>query len=149
MSITCRLDRPCEWQLYQVNQRKRKGSYPYPVLSNQYKESFSDNLTEMYRKSIKTKGEMARLIEAFEYGEYVSFSDFHLCEHIPQECIPMNYNMDSFIADELRADKTGQPMVIDFVAVAPDNFLNEDIMSFLVTQVQRILPEFHCIGRLV
>lgn len=147
--ITCPEEKPCEWQLYQINSGKKGGHYPNPVLSNQYKDSFSGNITEMYRKSIKTKGEMARLVEAFAYEGYVKFHDFYLCDRLPEECIPANYNMDTFILDEIRVNRTGQPMVIEFKAVDPENYLNEDIMNFLVTQIQKVLPDYQCVGKLV
>ncbi len=147
--ITCPIERPCEWNLYEVHQRTGREKYQYPVLSNQYKESFSGNITEMFRQSIKTKAEMARLIEAFDYGDYLTFSGFELCGEIPPECMDSSYNMDSFLADELRTGTAGQPLVIRFTATDPADYLNEDIMSFLVTQVQRIFPDYHCVGEII
>lgn len=147
--ITCPEEKPQEWQLYQINPDRGKNRYHYPVLSNQTKDSFSANLMELYRMSIKTKGEMARLMEAFPYGEYVQFQDFLLCDSLPEESIPGNYNMDAFLPDEFRINQPGQPMLIEFKAKDRTNYLNEDMMSFLVTQVQKILPEFICAGRLV
>lgn len=147
--ITCPMDQPCEWQMYQVNRIDRKGKYPYPVLSNQFKESFSGSITEMFRKSIKTKGEMGRLIESFDYGEYVTFVDFQVCNQMPKGCAAANYNMDAFVEDEIRTQDVRKILVIDFSAKDLTCYLNEDIMSFLVTQVQKIFPEYHCCGRLV
>ncbi len=147
--ITCPEEKPWEWQLYRINQDEKKNQYPYPILSNQYKNSFSGAITEMYRMSIKTKGEMGRLMEAFPYEGYVQFHDFILCDSLPEEIIPGNYNMDAFIFDEFRINKPGQPMIIEFKAVDRTNYLNEDIMSFLVTQAQKILPDFLCMGRLI
>ena len=60
-----------------------------------------------------------------------------------------SYNMDSFLADELRTGTAGQPLVIRFTAMDPSHYLNEDIMSFLVTQVQRIFPDYHCVGEII
>lgn len=147
--ITCPIEAICEWELYQVNKRKGDESYPYPILSNQYKESFSGAITEMFRKSIKTKGELARLVESFQYDDYLEFCDIKIVDHMPLECIYSNYNMDGFLQDEIRRGNHRQILVIDFVAVNPENYLNEDIMSFLVTQVQKIFAEYRCVGRLV
>jgi len=147
--ITCPIEAICEWEMYQVNKRKGSESYPYPILSNQYKESFSGAITEMFRKSIKTKGELVRLIEAFEYDHYLEFRDIKITDQMPPECIGSNYNMDGFLQDEIRRGNHRQALVIDFAAVDPGNYLNEDIMSFLVTQVQKIFAEYHCVGRIV
>lgn len=147
--ITCPIERPCEWRLYEVHQGTGREKYPYPVLSNQYKESFSGSITEMFRRSIKTKAEMGRLIESFDYGDYLTFDGFELCTEISQECRDANYNMDSFLTDELRTGDAGQLLLIRFMARNPANYLNEDIMSFLVTQVQRIFPDYRCAGCII
>ncbi len=147
--ITCPIERPCEWHLYEVHRATGREAYLYPVLSNQYKESFSGSITEMFRKSIKTKAEMGRLIEAFDYEKYLTFCDFKLCSEIPTICRDANYNMDSFLTDELRTGDAGRILVVQFTAKDPAEYLNEDIMSFLVTQVQRIFPDYHCVGEIV
>ncbi len=147
--ITCPDDRPREWQLYQVNKGYTGKKYLYPVLSNRYKESFSGNLAEIYRRSIKTKAEMARLIESFPYKDYMRFLDFEIVREVPKECEASNYNMDGFIQDEIRAGNFQQVMLLRFAPVQPGHYLNEDIMCFLVTQVQKIFPEYQCVGKLV
>lgn len=146
--ITCPIPGPCDWNLYELHQRTGRESLLYPVLSNQYKETFSGSITEMYKKSIKTRGEMARLIESFDYGEYLTFHGFEILDDMPGECIPCNYNMDGFIIDEIRTGTRRQVLLISFGAADPGNYLNEDIMSFLVTQVQRIFPDYRCAGRI-
>ncbi len=146
--ISCPVDKPCEWNLYQVNKKSGREHYPYPILGNLYKESFSGNITEMYRRSIKTKGEMARLMEAFSYDNYVRFIGMEIRETFPKEWEYSNYNMDGFIQDEIRIGSGRWALVLNFVPVEQDNYLNEDIMSFLVTQVQKMFPEYFCIGRL-
>ena len=45
---------------------------------------------------------MARLIESFDYGDYLTFCGFELRGEIPPECRESNYNMHSFLTDELR-----------------------------------------------
>lgn len=37
-------------------------------------------------------------------------------------------------------------MLLHFTAADPGNFLNMDIMSFLVTKAQKLFPEYHCAG---
>lgn len=147
--ISCPVDNPCEWLLYQVNKRSGKEYYLYPVLSNQSRESFAGSLTEMFRRSIKTKAELARLMEGFSYGNYVVFQDFEILETEPEGFEACNYNMDGFILDEIRIGNSRQTLVLSFQAVKQGHYLNEDIMSFLVTQVQKLFPEYLCIGRLI
>ena len=147
--ISCPADRPCDWSLYQVNKCKDRRRYLYPVLSNCFKESFSGSITEMYRRSIKTKAEMARLIESFPYGEYVHFMGMEIGEELPKGWESSNYNMDGFIQDEIRIGHSKLVLTLFFAPVDRENYLNEDIMSFLVTQVQKLFPEYMCVGSMV
>ncbi len=88
-------------------------------------------------------------MESFEYGDYLVFSGFEILRSVPEECVPCNYNMDSFMEDEIRTGNQRPVLVICFEARDEENYLNEDIMSFLVTQVQRIFPDYCCVGRIV
>ena len=54
--------------------------------------------------------------------------------------------MDQFITDELRRREKQETMLLHFTAADPNNFLNMDIMSFLVTKAQKLFPEYHCFG---
>ena len=146
--ISCTLDAPYEWELYQIGREEEKGQYSYPILGNRCKESFSGNITDLYRRSIKTRGEMARLIEAFDYSCYVTFKGVEICEMPPDGWEGANYNMDGFVRDEIRIGDTRQVLLLHFVPADEGNYLNEDIMSFFVTQVQKLFPEYLCIGRL-
>lgn len=147
--ITCTMENPQEWEFYRVHKEPEKMQYPYPVLSNRHKESFADSLTRMYQQSIKTKAEMARMIESFPYADYVEFCDLKIMENAPADWEASNYNMDGFIQDEIRIGKNPQVMCILFMEKDMGNYLNEDIMSFMVTQVQKIFPEYLCVGKLV
>lgn len=145
--ITCPEENPCQWALYRVNQRPAQLKYAYPVLSNQCRESFAGDLADMYRKSVKTRAEIARLIAAFGYESYVTFQGIDLLEH--GAGVAQTYDMDAFISDELRVGDAHQVMELSFAARDSENHLNMDIMSFLVTQVQKLFPEYRCQGRLV
>lgn len=53
---------------------------------------------------------------------------------------------NQIITDELRKKETQETMLLHFTAADPGNFLNMDIMSFLVTKAQKLFPEYHCAG---
>lgn len=144
--LTCPLPDPCDWKLYRVNKRPEKIKYQYPMLSNQCKESFSASVNEMFRKSVKTKAEIARLIEAFDYSSYVTFHDVKVSKDVPE--VVYTYSMDDFIEEEIRIGGLQQTMEL-FFKTSGSHYLNEDIMSFLVTQVQKLFPEYYCIGTLL
>lgn len=56
--------------------------------------------------------------------------------------------MDDFIVDEFRTKSNRDVLLLHFGAIDPENYLNTDIMSFLVTQAQKLFPEYECRGML-
>ena len=132
--ITCPEENPHQWMLY-------------PVLSNLSRESFAGNLSDRYRRGIKTKAEISRILAAYSYEDYVVFQNVALEPSPDARC--QTYPMDDFILDELRTEKAGMAMTLTFSSRQPDHFLTLDIMSFLVSQVQSLFPEYICQGKLV
>ena len=144
MLITCQEKGPVNWKLIQVNPSDRKLRYAYPLLANQPEESFASNLGALYQQGVKTRGELRRVILSYGYDSVVSFQDVEVGEAGPAEA--ETYDMDQFITDELRKRETQETMLLHFAAADPGNFLNMDIMSFLVTKAQKLFPEYHCAG---
>ena len=95
---------------------------------------------------MKTKGELRRVIESYGYEGIVEFQDSELRSAMTTPSL--TYNMDDFIVDEFRTQSNRNVLLLRFGAVDPENYLNTDIMSFLVTQVQKIFPEYECRGML-
>ena len=121
--ITCALDAPHEWELYRIGREEERGHYRYPVLGNRCKDSFSGELTDLYRRSIKTRGEMARLIEAFDYRGYLALKGVEICGEPPEGWEGANYNMDGFVRDEIRVGHSGQTLLLHFVPTDGENYL--------------------------
>lgn len=144
MLITCQEKGPANWELIQVNPESRKLRYEYQPLVNQPAASFASNLSSLYQQGVKTRGELRRVILSFGYDSVVSFQNVEL--GIPENKIPETYDMDQFITDELRKREKQETMILHFTAADPGNFLNMDIMSFLVTKAQKLFPEYHCVG---
>ncbi len=144
--ITCANAQPAAWELFQVNPKPLRTNYPYPILSNQPKECFCADLKEYFRQGVKTKGELRRVIESYGYEGIVEFQDSELRPAMTTP--PLTYNMDDFIVDEFRTQSNRNVLLLRFGAIDPENYLNTDIMSFLVTQAQKIFPEYDCRGML-
>ena len=145
--ITCPEENPHQWMLYRVDRPSKQSRTSYPVLSNLSRESFAGNLSDRYRRGIKTKAEISRILAAYSYEEYVVFQNIEL--EPSADVNGQTYPMDDFILDELRTEKAGMAMTLTFSSRQPDHFLTMDIMSFLVSQVQSLFPEYICQGKLV
>lgn len=144
MLITCQEKGPVSWKLVQVNPADRQLHYEYPFLSNQPMASFASSLGTLYQQGVKTSGELRRVILSYGYDNIVSLQDVELS--VAPSVVPETYDMDQFITSELRKKGAQETMLLRFTAADPENFLNMDIMSFLVTRAQKIFPEYQCIG---
>lgn len=145
--LTCPDENPRRWLLYRVNRPHTQSHTPYPVLSNLSQDTFAGNLSERYRRGVKTKAEIARILSAYQYEDYVCFQDVKLIPSGREE--GQTYYMDEFLLDELRTEQSGTDMVLTFTSPHPNSFLTLDIMSFLVTQIQGLFPEYSCWGKLI
>lgn len=146
--ITCAESLPRRWSLYRVDTPSKSSHGVYPVLSNRSRERFAGNLSERYRRGVKTKAELARVLGAFGYDDYVTFQDAKLAPINAEE--PVTYSMDDFLSDDLRAERNGKTaLTLLFSSPRPEHFLTLDIMSFLTTQAQGLFPEYLCVGQLV
>lgn len=144
--ITCKEANPNKWLLYRLGATLSDHN-TYQPMTNAIEDNFTDYLFDRYKNTIKTKTELERLIHAIGYKDYLDFAGI---EWVDKEIYDQEtYNMDYFIEDEIRVGKPHKSLVLKFKPQKQDHYLNRDIMSYIVTHVQHIFPEYHCIGRLV
>jgi len=56
---------------------------------------------------------------------------------------------NKFIQDEIRDITALKTLLLQFKPADKKDILNRDIMSFLVSQIQLVYPEYICIGVLI
>jgi len=136
------------WDMHRLCQKQDSDTdvYPYPVLSNARKDSFSERLMHRYSSRIGTKAEMRKLLTSFKVSEYVALSDLQFTgEKIKGD----SYDMNHFIMDEIRVPAFQKTLVLSFRAKKLDTFFIRDIISFLVSEVQTVYPQYRCVGILL
>lgn len=97
---------------------------------------------------IKSKSEIARLIGSFKISEKLIFKDVVVEDLLEEESREI-YDANDFIIDEIREDNVKKALVLYFESRNKEDYLNNDILSFLVGEVQFIYPEYKCEGRLI
>lgn len=137
---------PHEWQLYKFGKSLKEGKYTYPLLSNRKKKSFGDDLARMFHKQMRTKAGIAAIVNGFPFENYLIYKGIEICEQSGRE---LTYDMDDFLTSEISIANRQKKLCLLFQAKDAENYLNYDIMSFLVTQVQASIPDYYCIGKLV
>lgn len=146
--VTSPLEKGLKWELYKIWQRKDYSTdrYVYPVVSNRQEDSFSGRMVAHYGAVIKTRAELERLLFSYEASQFLAFISYQISWG---EIYGETYEINQFIVDEVRDAGCTKSMLLKFRAVETGNFLTRDMMSFLVSQVQLVYPEYHCVGVLV
>lgn len=137
--IVCDEEKPIAWKLLSF-------CYGETVYENYEKELFHSG-TKQYDKTIRTKGEIRKLIDSLEASRYLKLTEIEKGESLLLE-EKETYEMDAFLMDEIRVGENKCNLIFEFVPEDRDFYLNRDIMSYIVSRLQWELPEYHCIGRL-
>jgi len=135
------------WNMYRIRPRQDTSVdiYPYPILSNARRDTFSARLITRYGAHISTKAEIRKLMDSFEASEYIELTGFHFAG---EKLAGDTYDMNPFIRDEVRDPAFQKTLALSFRARYRDFFLNRDIASFLVSEFQASYPEYRCVGTL-
>ena len=123
-------------------------AYDYEIMSNKVNVNFSNKISLENRYSIKTKNELARLINSFEVSKYLKFKNAVLEDYEDINCNE-TYDVNDFIIDEIRNENLKNKLILQFEPLDKANYLNNDILSFLVSEVSFIYPEYKCEGKLL
>lgn len=150
ISVISQVSDPITWDLYKIVKYKedKLKKYEYEVMSNYMNINFSNRFSFNNRYMVKSKSEIARLISSFKVSEKLVFKDV-IVEELVREEDRKIYDANDFIVDEIREENIKKSLVLYFETIDKDNYLNDDILSFLVGEVQFIYPEYKCEGRLI
>ena len=144
--IICDSDLPSDWQFYEFASTPKSANYENPLMSNEQDETFSRNLIEYFGQRIKTHTEVVRFLKSFKTSEYLTFIEAKI---IGKSAKRETYSTEEFIDYEYRAGERVATLEFSFRAEDESFYLNRDIMSFLVTEIQHLFPEYLCVGKLV
>lgn len=138
-----------KWGIYIIknSEDSRIDHYTYPIMQNERAETFSEKFHRKWNQSVKTKAELARFIKGFELEQYVIYLDCEIIDQLTKT--PETYSMNLFIEDEIRDTRAQKKLLLRFKPGKRESWLQRDIASFLVSEVQRIYPEYECRGVIV
>ncbi len=146
LRIVCETGEAKKWGIYQIRSSKeqRIDRYTFPIMENGREDSFSEKYQRKWNQQIRTQTELTRFIKGFGLEDYVSYQYCRIEDHFSDR--QETYSVNFFVQDEIR-DKTAQKkLVLYFRQGRKEEWLQRDILSFLVSEVQRVYPEYDCGG---
>lgn len=143
------LENQSEWNLIQMEQKSKikNTKVEYEILSNSRELGFTGRLASMKSMVIRTRGELARILQMYSLKKDLQFYDIEVLEEYKKQKQTVDYN--SFIDDNIRIDKYKKILVLKFKAANKEDYLIYDKMSFLVSDIQLLFPEYQCVGELI
>lgn len=135
------------WCIVSANKNQNE-KYEYDLMTNEVNMSFSNKLAFEKPYTVKTKTELSRVINSFKASKDLIFMDVKLQERFSEE-LKQTYEVNDFLIDEIRDENIKKILILYFKPLDKENYLNKDILSFLVSEVQYLYPEYECEGRLI
>lgn len=149
LRIICDMGEAKKWSVYQIRSsgEQRIDRYTFPVMGNGRKESFGEKYQRKWNQHIHTRTELLHFIKGYGLEEYVSYQDCGIEDGFSGQ--RETYSMNFFVQDEIRDRVAQKKLLLYFRPGQKSDWLQRDIMSFLVSEVQRIYPEYDCGGILL
>ena len=138
-----------KWKIYRIQKGESRslGYFSYPVMSNQRKDGFVERFTRNQGVRVGTAAELARFIRGFGLEEYVAYQGYQILDAVDRG-ESETYSMNEFILDEIRDGRSERCLLLTFQRREKLAFLQRDMISFLVSEVQLLYPEYRCEGKL-
>jgi len=138
---------PQKWDIYMIINGKDKkiDHYTYPIMRNLQTGHFMERFQRKWNQPIKTRVELIRFIKGFGLEKYLEYYDCNVADEFDGEI--ETYGMNTFIEDEIRDSRAAKKLILYFKPGTGEQWLLRDIASFIVSEVQRIYPEYECGGK--
>ncbi len=148
LRVVSPMERNLKWNLFVISKKQdaKTDQYHYPLMTNRVVDAFAGRLLNFCGTVVKTRAEIERVLGAYGLQSYIQYRSLEILDGVqPGE----SYEMNFFIRDEIRDPVSKKTLTLRFEPVKQSYFLNRDVMSFLVSQIQLMYPEYICAGKLV
>lgn len=146
LTIVSPQDKSGVWQLIKIAKMEDEkiGKLHYELVSNRRIEHFMHKFASKYTANVKTKGEITRMINSFEAAVSVELVDLDIVDSSSRE--GFTHSANPFLTEMIGENSHKKTMLLKFKAKAKKDFIANDILSFLVSEVQRHFFEYKCVG---
>ena len=146
LTIVSPQDKSGVWQLIKIAKMEDEkiGKLHYELVSNRRIEHFMHKFASKYTTNVKTKGEITRMINSFEAAVSVELVDVDIVDSFSRA--GFTHSANPFLTEMIGENSHKKTMLLKFKAKAKKDFIANDILSFLVSEVQRHFFEYKCVG---
>jgi hypothetical protein len=145
--IASAVNNQAAWELLQISHisNLKQKQYPYETVSNKRDMGFAGKFSGVKSLVIRTRGEIARLLQSYDTGRQLAFRHVEILDRYNKP--PQTFDFNTFVDDNIRVDPYKKVMLVAFESGGDDKLIY-DKMSFLVSELQILFPEYKCVGEL-
>ena len=142
-----------DWVAYRFGRHVDLDSYGYHhrILGNCKLEGFVDGLIERQGGGIHSKTDLFRMVESLNVGKCLKLVDCSIREYEGEESFSADMNW--FIREEVFPMETRRILELQFMKQSEEQtekeYFVEDILRYVISQVQLLLDEYKCVGVLI
>lgn len=138
-----------QWTVFRIVQGETEVSLDYvsPLLTNHRKDTFIRRYANNAGMYLLTKTDLFRRIMEMDIEDYIEVEDYEILEH-GVGC-PVQESMNWFVRDELFPMESRKVLLLKFRAKNRENYLNDSMVRYVISQIQMDVSEYRCVGRLV
>lgn len=137
------------WGIIKISQQydETVKNNKFEIACNSRKTSFINKFANKQTYIVRTKGEITRIINSFEFSKYFELQDIEIKSSDAAQ--KLTYDMNFFITDDIRIGNDKKIMVLKFRQNNQKTFISQDILSFLVSEIQMYFAEYECVGEVI
>lgn len=119
----------------------------FPIWTNKKSETFLNSYSNFYNQRIRSLGEIRRIINSMDGAKEFVIKEIYVVEKHKYKKQLKTYEINEYIISDLRNQKNKDFMVLIFQNDNIDNF-SYDILSYIISEIQILFPEYNCVGEL-
>lgn len=149
------------WQACRFGRQPDTDSYGYHhrILGNERKERFADHLAVRYGQGIHSRTELFRIVEELNADSKIRLIDCQIRDK--ERAYSYLADMNWFLREDLFPMETRKVLELTFERPAGSAGMNrdegedhydpegEDMIRYVISQIQLLFDEYRCVGRLV
>lgn len=132
------------WSVIRViNPTRNKEQFgDYPIITNGLKKEFMHRYAERYQRNIRTEAELERKLKSYIVSDSINYLHYEIADTIARE---ETYQL---LEPGIHESKSRKYMLVYFEKRNCPDFIVRDIISFLLSEVAQIFPEYYVVGKL-
>ena len=133
------------WIIKENVNKKRFENAEFPLLNNEKDYDFLNSLRVESEVKMRSEAELKRIIISYKALENkIIYKDYYMTDKQLENTLEC-YDMNSFLTDEFKLKGRGENLYIYF-EIKERDYLTEDFLSFIVSDIQLKFHEYNCIG---